>query len=271
MKTLVIFSDGHSNSTVGLSKPEFQLDDGDKVSAGTVRRWLWHRYQDILEQVAKEAKGDLYGVLNGDAVELAAKHPTNQVITKNFEEAVRIANETYEPFFKMVRGMYVIRGTEAHTGPSGQAEEAIARNFTNTIHNEETGNASWWHLPLVFDGVKMDITHHPKGGGSGRPHSGHAGIDRIAADTMFGYADDGEIPPQLVIRSHLHGYRDSEKAFKRTRAIITPAMSLLTTYGHRIGINRDNDIGAIMIYCHNGEYFVKPLTYKVRRPEWQEI
>lgn len=271
MKTLVIFSDGHSNSTIGLSNPSFQLDDGDTVAAGTVRRWIWHRYQDILEQVTKEAKGDLYGVLNGDAVELAAKHPTNQVVTKNIEEAKRIAIETYEPFFQMVKGMYVVRGTEAHTGLSAQAEEAIARNFDNTIHNEETGNATWWHLPLIFDGVKMDITHHPKGGGAGRPHTGHSGIDRIAADAMFEYADHGEVPPQLVIRSHLHGYRDSENAFKRTRAIITPAMSLLTAYGRRIGINRDNDIGAIMIFCHEGQYHVKPILHKVRRPEWQTI
>lgn len=270
MKTLVIFNDGHSNSTVGLSNPEFQLDDGDTVHAGTVRRWLWYRYQDILAQVAKEAQGDIYGVLNGDAVELAAKHSTNQVITKNVQEAIRIATKTYEPFFQMVKGMYVVRGTEAHTGLSAQAEEAIARNFDNTIHNEATGNASWWHLPLIFDGVRMDIAHHPKGGGSGRPNSGHAGIDRIAADTMFGYANDGEIPPQLVIRSHLHGYRDSEKAF-RTRAIITPAMSLLTAYGYRIGINRDNDIGAIMIFCHEGQYHVKPIIHKVRRAEWQTI
>lgn len=267
MKTLAVISDLHSNSTVGLAPLNIKLDDGDNVGAGTVRRWLWYRYQEILEQIEKEKKGDLYGVINGDAVELDAKNRSQQVITRKTTEAVEIANETLEPFFKMCKGVYVERGTEAHVGASGEAEEAIAKNFDNAIHNEETGTASWWYLPLIFDGVKMDIAHHPKGGGGGRLATKQNLINRIAFDTQSEYAQEGQVPPKLVIRSHLHNYQDSWNAY-RTRAIITPAMSLLTAYGHRIGLNTDNDIGAIMIYCHNGEYFVKPITKKVPRPQW---
>lgn len=270
MKTLVVISDTHSNSTVGLAKTDIQLDDGDHVAAGTVRRWLWQRYVDILDQVKKEARGDIYGVVNGDAIELDSKNRSVQTITNNKNTAHGIACDTLEPFFDMCKGVYVTRGTEAHTGPSAQAEEAVAGNFSNTIKNEETGNYSWWHLPLIFDGVKMDIAHHPKGGGSGRPMTSQSGIDRIASDALFSYANDGERPPDLVLRSHLHGYKDSMNAF-RTRAIITPALSLLTAYGHRIGINTDNDIGAIMIFCDQGKYFVKPILKKVPRPQWQEI
>jgi len=270
LKTLIVISDTHSNSTVGLAKTNIQLDDGDKVAAGTVRRWLWYRYEEILAQIKQEARGDIYGVVNGDAVELDAKNRSVQTITRNNQEAIDIASETLEPFFSMCKGVYVTRGTEAHTGPSAQAEEAIAGNFSNTIKNEETGNYSWWNVPLIFDGVKIDIAHHPKGGGSGRPFSSQSGIDRIASDTLFTYANDGERVPDLVLRSHLHGYRDSQNAFK-TRAIITPAFSLLTAYGHRIGINTDNDIGIIMIICDQGKYHVKPILKKVPRPQWQEI
>ena len=267
MKTLAVISDLHSNSTVGLAPINIKLDDGDNVGAGTVRRWLWYRYQEILEQINKEKKGDLYGVINGDAVELDAKNRSQQVITRKTTEAIEIANETLEPFFGICKGGYVLRGTEAHVGASGEAEEAIAKNFDNAIHNEETGTASWWYLPLIFDGVKMDIAHHPKGGGAGRPFSSQSGIDRVASDALFEYANSGLTPPHLVIRSHLHGYKDSRDAF-RTRAIITPAMSLLTAYGHRIAFNTDNHTGAIMIYCHNSEYYVKPLLQKVPRPQW---
>lgn len=268
MKTLVIMSDAHSNSTVGLAPPSIQLDDGDVVSAGTVRRWLWYRYQEILEQVDKEKKGELYGVLNGDAVELDHKKRSTQIITTKTTEAISIANETYEPFFKMCKGVYVVRGTEAHVGSSGEAEESIAKNFDNSIPNEETGTASWWYLPLNYDGVKMDIAHHPKGGGGGKRQATKQNlINRIAFDTQSDYAQDGQVPPHLVIRSHLHEYQDSWNAY-RTRAIITPAFSLLTSYGHRIGLNINNDIGAIMIFCHNGEYFVKDLIKKTPRPQW---
>lgn len=267
MKSLALISDLHSNSTVGLAPLNIRLDDGDNVGAGTVRRWLWYRYQEILEQIEKEKQGDLYGVVNGDAVELDHKKRSTQVITTKTTEAIEIANETLEPFFKMCKGGYVLRGTEAHVGVSGEAEEAIAKNFDNAIRNEETGTASWWYLPLIFDGVKMDIAHHPKGGGAGRPFSSQSGIDRVASDALFEYANSGLTPPHLVIRSHLHGYKDSRDAF-RTRAIITPAMSLLTAYGHRIGLNTDNDIGAILIICDGGQYEVKALTQKVPRPQW---
>jgi hypothetical protein len=136
--------------------------------------------------------------------------------------------------------------------------------------NEETGNYSWQWLPLNLDGVRMDIMHHPKGGGGGRPMNSQGGIDRIASDTLFQYANDGETPPHLVIRSHLHGYRDSRDAF-RTRAIITPAMSLLTSYVYRIGINVSQPVGAVLIFCESGSYKVVPMLYPVRKASWQVI
>jgi hypothetical protein len=268
LKTLLIVSDTHSNSTVGLAKPLLQLDDGDQIHASTARRWLFHTFEDILKQAKEKQRGELYGVINGDAVELDAKSRTLQLISKNQEEAISMACEVFEPFFQMCKGVYVMRGTEAHVGQSAQAEEAFAQNFDNTIKSEETGNYSRYFLPLVFDGVRMDICHHPRGGGSGRPMNSQGGIDRIASDTLFGYANEGEPVPDVVIRSHLHAYRDSHNAFK-TRAIITPAMSLLTSYTHRIGINVSQPVGAILIYADKGRYHVEPLTYPVRKPQWE--
>lgn len=270
MKTLVVFSDPHSNSTVGLADTTIQLDDGDKVAAGPIRRWLWYRYQETLDYIAKHAKGEIYGVLNGDAVELDAKNRSQQVISPSQEKAIEIANSALTPFFELCKGVYVVRGTEAHTGPSAQAEEAIAINFDNSIKNTEANTSSWWHLPLIFDGVKMDIAHHPRGGNSGRPSGRQNLVNRMAHDTFFEYAEEGERPPDLVIRSHLHGYLDSFGAYK-TRAIITPAFSLLTAYERRIGINKDNDVGMIMITCDNGEYELKPIRHKVPRPQWVSL
>jgi hypothetical protein len=269
LKTLLIISDSHSNSTVGLAKPSVNLDDGDNVSAGTARRWLFHTFEDILKKVQDKRRGDLYAVLNGDVVELAAKHKSYQVITQNETEAVNMAAEVFEPLFQMCKGVYTIRGTEAHAGPSARAEEAFAGNFDNTIRTEN-GRASWWHLPLIFDGVRMDIMHHPKGGGNGRPYNKQNGVNALASDKLFEYANDGEVVPDLVIRSHLHGYKDSKDNF-RTRAIITPAMSLLTSFVYRIGINISQPVGAILVYCDKGRYFVEPLLYPVRKAEWQIV
>ena len=271
MKTLVIFSDTHTNSIAGLSKPNLRLDDGSQTAAGTVRRWLFWQFEQILEQVDKEKQGDLYGLLNGDMIEADAKgRDVTQLITPNRETARGYAIDVLEPVYRMCKGVYMTRGTEVHTGHQAQEEEAIARNFENTIYNPETGAATWYWLPLEFDGVRMDIMHHPKGGGSGRPMNRMNNIQKIASDAVFSYANDGDTPPHLVIRSHLHGYQDSKDAF-RTRAIITPAMSLLTPYTYRLGITTANPIGGLMILCQNGQYEVRELTRKVKRPQWQVI
>ena len=271
MKTLIFLSDTHTNSTVGLSKPNVKRGDGESVAAGTARRWLFWQYEEILQQIEKEKQGELYAVLNGDMIELDAKgRNATELISHNQTEAVGYAVEVLEPLYAMCKGVYMIRGTDAHTGKQAQGEEAIAANFENTIKNPDTGAASWYWLPLEFDGVRMDIAHHPKGAGSGRPMNYKAGIDRMAADALFSYADEGQLPPHLVVRSHLHGYRDSGSAF-RTRAIITPAFCLLTAYTYRVGINASNPIGAIMVHCNNGQYEVKPLTRKVSKPQWQVI
>jgi hypothetical protein len=268
LKTFLIISDGHSNSTVGLAKPTMQLDDGDQIHASTARRWLYQRFMDILATAKEKKRGELYGLINGDAVELAAKHASLQVISKNQTEAVEIACDVYEPFFDICKGVYVTRGTRAHVGLSAQAEEAFAKNFDNTIPNPDTGNHTYEWLPLEFDGVRMDICHHPQAGAGGRPMNKQAGVNRVASDTLFDYANKGKLPPHLVIRSHLHAYRDSYDAF-RTRAIITPAMSLLTEFVYRIGINTSERIGGMLIYADSERYHVEPLLCPVAEQSCQ--
>lgn len=267
MKTLLLVSDPHCNSTVGLAKPKLQLDDGDTVHASTARRWIFHVWEDILKRAKEKQRGELYGLINGDAVELAAKHPTLQVISKNQTEAEQMAEDVFEPMFDMCKGVFVMRGTRAHVGLSAQSEEAFAKNFTNTIPDSETGNYSRDFMLLEMDGVSMDVSHHPRGGGGGRPMNKQSTVNAIASDTVFMYGNKRKPAPHLAIRSHLHIYRDSYDAFA-TRAIITPAMSLLTEHTYRIGINMSEPIGAILIYCDAGKYFVEPLKYEVAEPQW---
>jgi hypothetical protein len=265
--TLAIFSDAHTNSTVGLSMPSVELQEGDKVVAGSLRSWIFHSFMDLLEQIDKKKRGELYGVLNGDMIEVDAKHRTIQTLSRDVAEINRMATDLWEPFFQSAARVWVVRGTEAHVGANSQAEELLAANFDNTVKNEETGKATWAQLLLDVDGVRLDIMHHPSGG-MGRAINSHGIADRLAVDTLFEYANAGEVIPNLVIRSHLHRYVDSHDAY-RVRAIITPALTFNTSYIFRIGVSRQNDIGGLLIHCDGGEYEVEPLLYKARRPEWQ--
>lgn len=269
MKTLAIYSDGHTNSYVGLAKPErLRLDNGDIVSAGEVRRFIFHTFEDILEQVDKRKRGDLYSVLNGDAGEGDYKGRTTTIISRDAAQIQKYMNDVYAPIFQMSKGVWVVRGTEAHVGCNGALEESLAANFRNTIKDKNTD--SWQALFLNIDGVTMDIMHHPKGSGTSRPMNSQGLVDRLASDALFEYANAGDAPPQLVVRSHLHGYKDSHNAF-RTRAIITPPLSLLTPYNYRSGINHENALGCILIHCENGQYEVEPIIMKARKQTWQVV
>ena len=268
MKTLAIFSDGHTNSLFGLAKPAVKLDNGDDVIAGATRQFIYKTYMDILDEVEKRKRGKLYSVLNGDMGEGDYKERTTTLITKDKARIVGYMNDVYDPIFQMSKGVWVVRGTEAHVGCNGELEEAMASNFKNTIKDDDL--FSWKSLFLNLEGVTLDIMHHPPSNGGGRPMNRGAIVDRLASDTLFQYANNGEIAPRIVVRSHLHGFMDSDGVFW-TRGIITPPLSLLTPFNFRSGINRENSLGCVLIHCHNGEYEIEPIVKKARKPQWQVV
>jgi hypothetical protein len=270
MHTLLFCSDPHPNHKLGLNPPNVLLDEGDSWAACSIQRMLHATWMDILETVAKEKRGETIGIMNGDYADIDDKQRTNQIISRNEDDIRRMAIEVIEPMSDLCNKMYFVRGTEAHAGKSAHMENTIAANFDNAVICPDTKQPSWWYLPLEVDGVKFDITHHPKGGAGGRPFNSQTVVDRLAADTIFDYANNGERPPDFVIRSHLHHYLDSKDAFV-TRAIITPPLSLLTAYGRRIGITREASVGAIMIFVDNGKSFVKPIIQKARKQQWQVL
>lgn len=270
MKTLVIFSDAHTNHWMGLCKPNVKIGDGDTLSSGMVRRWVWNTFEDILDEVCKRKVGELWTVLNGDMVEADTKQRSGQLISRDVTEIVEMAHDVWSPVAEMSKGMYVVRGTEAHVGLNATVEESFAGQFDNVVENPETGKKTWWYLPLKFEGWKMDIMHHPQGGSGGRPQNSQGVVDRLASDTMFRAINEGYDVPDIAVRSHLHGYKNSGNAF-RVQALITPALCLLSAYGHRIGLSHDGELGGILIFCDSSAYEIHPILRKPRQQKWQVI
>ena len=267
MKTLVLYADTHTNHKIGLNKPTTNLDDGDSWAACKIQRWLYDSYMSSLDYIHKHKEGDVIGVVDGDFVEVDEKQRTNQLISRNKADAVKSAQEVLEPLANLCRRIYFVRGTEAHVGKSCEYEELVADDFKNVVKCEDTGNKSWWHLPLELDGVTMDIGHHPKGGGGGRPMNSQSVVMRLASDTLFDYANNKLEVPDIVLRAHLHHYLDSGNAFA-VRAIMLPSMCLLGAFAHRLGINEAPQVGCVMIYCDRGKYEVEPLLYQPERVKW---
>lgn len=260
METLLILSDLHVASTVGLSKPTMTLDDGGTYKASKGQRWLYSKWEELLSTVEAKKQGALYTVVNGDAVEGDTKDRSYQLATRNPATAVRWAAELLDPLVQLSTGLFVIRGTPAHGGKSGNLEESLAEDL-GAIPCPATGTSSWWSMLYNCAGVRIDLAHKPKGGTGGRPANARAAIDRLAADTEFEYCERGEPLPHLVIRSHVHKHRDSGRRF-RVRAITTPAWTLPTEYIRQLDPHGLADVGAILVYCEAGHYEVELLKYQ---------
>ena len=254
MKTAIIIAgDTHINSTVALSPPKVQLDDGGTYHASRGQRWLWDGWLEFIELAKSKTEGYKRAViLNGDLAELDTKRRSNQIITANKATIEHTVREVLDPLMTWTDSLYVIRGTQAHTGKSGWIEEATASDYDHTVKSSK-GVYSHYHLRLMVDRVPMDIAHHASM--PSLPWTEKNAANKIAAVARIRYLDELKAqPPALMFRSHNHRWSDSYDNYE-TRAICLPCWSLMTEYAYRIGAeNSSSAIGGMIVLCDGNQY-----------------
>jgi len=242
---LLVISDLHVGSTLGLLPPEgATLDDGGKYLPNAAQTWLWLRYTEYGEEVRRRIKrGDrVIGVVNGDAVDCNSR--TTQLWSSNDVDIVRAATAVLKPLRDLCRdGFFIVRGTELHTRPSGQLEEAVAQALDATRWPATSDVRSLFYLPLVLGDYRFDLAHHGRTGRQVWTRMNAAG--GAAVELTLEYLARGAVPPQVAIRSHTHLYSDSGQNYP-VRMITTPGWQLQTAYGHRIAPGRLPDIGGLI-------------------------
>ena len=257
MATIVlVVSDLHVNSTVALCPPVFNLDDGGTYRASPQQRFLWRHWLALCETTAARRMGHrLVVILNGELAD-DNYHPTTQLITKNPADMMRLSATVLKPMLDLIQDGDLIlatRGTEAHSGPSGAMDEAIARDIGATGPTADI--ASHWRLRVTLDGVRFDVAHHPPGGGGRLPWTRGNFANRLAAMSIFESAERGGRSPHLLLRGHVHRPDDSYDRYA-TRALVLPSWQLTTSYGHRIG-GDPLPIGGLIVTCDAGRYTVE--------------
>ena len=267
--TLLLASDTHCGSTIGLCPPEgVRLDDGQEVKPSKPQAWLWWCWEQVHKaaaETAKAAKGPLWTVLNGDLVD-GDHHGTTQIMSRHPDAQHYIADRTFSltKDLKPAR-LFVVRGTEVHTGTSGSAEEGLAK-MLGAERDPETHLWSRWHLRIRVHGKLVDVQHHGKGLGR-LPHTKENGANSLAWRVWQTHAERGLEPPALVVRSHLHQWADSFGAHRQTRALFLPSFQLKTAYVHRVAADEIADVGAAVVVVEpDGRMDVRPILFQPELP-----
>jgi hypothetical protein len=252
----------HTNSTVGLCPPTVALDDGGTYRASKYQQWLWAGWLAYIARVKAVANGSpIVAIINGDATD-GDHHETSQIISRNEATQAKIAQAVIKPLVDTSTSVLFVRGTESHVGGAAAREEALADDTTNAIRQSDDV-ASWWHLQVEIGGVTFDVAHHWSRGGL--PWTGPNAAVKLAATTIFDYAENGLPPPQLVIRSHMHQWADSYDNYRTCRAICLPAWQVKTAYVHRRPSVKNTDIGGIIVTVDNGAYTVEKFRWEPKK------
>lgn len=269
--TILLASDTHCGSTVGLCPPEGpRLDDGQVVEPSKAQRWLWQCWTDLHTRAYATRRrhgGPLWVILNGDLVDGPGHHGTTQSMSNHPDAQAYIASETFKVTQDLKpERLFVVRGTEVHTGTAGNVEEGIAKSL-GAERDPETHLWSRWHLRLRVHGRLIDAQHHGKGLGR-LPHTKQNGANALAWRVWQVYAERGLEPPALVVRSHLHQYADSFSAHRRTRGLFLPSFQLKTAYVHKVAADEIADVGGVIVVVHpDGRMDVEPVLFQPDPPK----
>lgn len=251
----VAFADTHTNSTTGLNPPEMRLDDGQVVLLSPAQKKdLWTPWMECLTYVKRKARrlgARIVVLFNGDGPDVL-KHCQHQLVTLNRAVVITATAEVLAPWREAADQFIISRGTQAHSGASGEMEELLGERLDAT-KCPHTGTYSWWWPTITLDSVRIAAGHRPVSN-STRVHLRGAGARRTAAELSMAYQRMDDPVPHLGIFSHVHHWADSGLNFPM-RVVYTHPWQLCTAYGYNVGFGgRQDPQGIWMAYCKDGEY-----------------
>lgn len=256
---VVIVSDLHVGSTLGLSTPEMALGDGGTYKANSLQLAAWEYWEKVFwpEVHARAKTRATIVVVNGDLVD-GNHHGTTQIQTPDPLQQINWAAQILTPIASRYP-VYVTRGTAAHVMAGGAADEMIAKLIGARIPDPAKAVRSAYHLRLEYYGTLLDFAHHGPGPGKriwtyGNELRSYART--ILLDALIARSTDQSVRlPDAIIRSHVH-HRTHETIHdygKTCEGIITPAWQWKTEFAHKVVSHEDiADVGGVILSIDGG-------------------
>lgn len=263
----VIISDIHAGCQLGLCPPRIRLDEGGEYRQNKIQKIIYSYWLKFWsEHVPELTNGQPYCVIiNGDTVDGVHHRATHQ-ISHNLSDQSNIARELLAPIVDKCNGrFYMIRGTEAHVGPSGVEEERIAHELGAIPKN---GQYARYDILKKIGAHTIHAMHHIGTTGSAAYES--TAVHKELTESYIEAARWGEKPPDIVVRSHRHRYFETVIATEsgRGRAVVTPGWQAKTPFAWKIPGARQSQPqfgGVVIIESPGGELYTRSQVWTIKR------
>jgi len=268
---IVVVSDLHSGCQFGLCPEEgVPLDGGGWYSPSPLQRKVhswWREFWD--EFVPHATRGEPYTVVvNGDATD-GVHHGSTTQISHNMKDQVEVARRLLEPVRDACAGRFwMVRGTEAHVGHSGEHEEQLAKLLGAKRTTEGGEVRSHWELVLRLHDHRVHFTHH-----IATAHSPFTRTSALLREVVNHYVEAGKNGDPLysmLVRSHRHVHDEITHQMRlgKMSAFATPAWQLKTPYVYRISARMSQpEIGGVVIRLADGELFTRAFVKRLSPPK----
>jgi len=213
-------------------------------------------------------RGDRYAVgINGDALE-GRHHGATHQISQNLADQLTIARRVIEPIRDRATHLYMIRGTEAHVGASGESEEALAV-MVAADHDPESGQHSRYEAFVRVGDCSVHCAHHI--GATGSMAYETSAVTKEMNEFLADSARWGESPPDVIVRSHRHRqsrvYLDGHRG--QIIGLVTGGWQGKTPFAFRVPGGRITrpHIGGAIIRQGDEEHYVRTFLRTIPRPQ----
>jgi hypothetical protein len=250
MKSIIVISDLHVGSTVGLCPPQVSVVDRGTYECNKFQEALYHYWQDFWKIfVPRAVKGSKKVVLiiNGDVID-NVHHETVNILSNSIEvqesAAVSILNGIRSLCPVKIHEIYMVAGTEAHAGRAAESERRIAKAIGAIP--DETGEHTPYQRWLDVDGTIVHFAH-TIGTTSSAAYESSAPMRELVA-SMVEAAQWGRPMPDILVRSHRHRFIEVPIPTEggRIRVVVTPGWQLRTPFVERVDRMRMPHIGGVV-------------------------
>jgi len=273
ISSLVVVADTHCGCGLGLCPPHrIKLDQGGFYLPSRFQRKVWRWWRKFWDEwVPLATRGEPFGVVHGGDIIDYRHHGSTTQISQNIDDQSAIADEIMAPIVEQCEGRYwQIRGTEAHSGPSSEAEETLAKQL-GAIPNE-LGQHARYELWKWVGGraILVNVMHHIGTTGSSAYES--TAVFKEMVEAFVESARWGNRAPDVVVRAHRHRFMRTEVASSRGRAVsvVVPGWQGKTPFLHRTAGARQSQpqFGGILVRLSDeGEPYVRHQVWKLSRPK----